>query len=249
MGTSLHNLVPSLTGSVLTKLLFLEVYFLFKVGRSPAFFKLTDFLDGYAIEILYLTITLTLLSAWFFLPAIAAYYIIAGSIYWLLRRPFFAFTWSGVPVFKALSIQQKADRVSLGVAEDFLHHNPDADLGKRIEEYKERSQKALESEAASTANLALLVTIVALGWSGTQNFLDKICSIFDPYLLGHAYGICVFLLVSGGVLGRATGFNALRDAGSLPASFFRSDDERIRVKRWAEKMITRHETLAKKHSV
>ena len=43
MTANITGLLPSVTSSIVNKVLFLEVYFLLKAGQSPAYFSLIEF--------------------------------------------------------------------------------------------------------------------------------------------------------------------------------------------------------------
>lgn len=244
---NIDGLVPNLTKGVITKILFVEIYFLLRSGQSPAYFSLLDFVDSYSIELLYITALLTLLTGWVVIPAIAGYTIIAGSLSWMGRQIFSVFKYMGVPILKALAEEEREKRVSLSIAENFAHSNSDSDLQRRIVEYKKSSNKSLENEAQATANFVLILAIAWVNHStGAPNFMMRITSFVDPYLSGLAYEICIALLIIQGLLGRATSFHRLPASGYLPTRFFKNEDERSEVAAWTQQEIQRHIPLVEK---
>ncbi|MCC1482007.1 hypothetical protein J1C52_10185 [Roseibaca sp. Y0-43] len=69
-----------MSGKVALNLLFVEIYFLFRAGKSPFFFTLSDFVDRFSIEILYISLVLFLITGFLFPIAFIAYH----SVFWLL---------------------------------------------------------------------------------------------------------------------------------------------------------------------
>lgn len=244
---NIDGLVPNLTNGLITKILFVEIYFLFRSGQSPAYFSLLDFVDSYSIELLYITALLTLLAGWIIIPALACYVIAAGALSWMGRLILATFQYMGVPIFRALREGERERRVSLSIAKDFAHSNSDSDLQRRIQEYEESSNKILENEARASANFALILAIAWVSHStGAPNFMMKVTGFVDPYLSGMAHKTCLVLLIIQGLLGRASNFYSLPASGYLPSRFFRNEDERSTVAAWTHKEIQRHLPLAEK---
>lgn len=244
---NIDGLVPNLSNGVITKILFVEIYFLLRSGQSPAYFSLLDFLDSYSIELIYITALLTLLTGWIIIPALAGYMIIAGSLSWIGRQILSTFKYMGVPIFKALGEEEREKRVSLDIAKNFAHSNSDSDLQRRIEEYEKSSIQSLESEAQASANFVLILAIAWVSHStGAPNFIMRVTSFVDPYLSGMAYEICLALLIIQGLLGRASRFHNLPASGYLPTRFFKNEDERSKVAAWAHQEVQRHLPLVEK---
>lgn len=244
MSNNVIRIVPSLTANLVTKVLALEVYFLLRLGKSPAYFTLTDFLNNYSIEILYISVLLFLLSPWFFAPAMLVYYAFAGSAAWVFRRALNLIKWGGIPVFRALYERDRDSTVSITVAKDFAKSNGDADLLKRIELYEVENRKSLEGEAISTVNFALTLVIALISSQGSPNFLMKVTEFLEIHLNGHAYHMVLLMLIIQGVIGRASSFHLLKNSGILPYQFFKNNAERAASKEWALTMIKRNEPMA-----
>lgn len=244
---SIDGMVPNLTNGVITKILFVEIYFLLRSGQSPAYFSLLDFVDSYSIELLYITALLTLLTGWIVIPALAVYMLTAGALSWMGRLFFSTVKFLGIPIFKALREEERKKRVSLTIAKNFAHSNSNSDLQRRIEEYEKSSNQSLENEAQASANFALILAIAWVSHStGAPNFMMKVTSFVDPHLSGIAYEICLALLIIQGLLGRASSFHSLPASGYLPTRFFKNEDERSTVAAWTHQEIQRHFPLAEK---
>lgn len=244
---SIEGLVPNITGNVVTKILFVELYFLLRSGKSPAYFALTDFVDNYSIELLYITVLLTLLSGWIFPIALSAYIITAGLLSFLGRCVLSSIRYMGIPLFKALLQNEREKRVSINIAKSFAHANSDTDLMNRIEAYDKEATTSLEHEANASANFALILMIAWVSHTtGSPNFIMKITDFVDPYLFGSAYYACLILLIIQGIIGRASGFNKLFSSGTLPEKFFKNEEERTKVASWTNSEIERHFPLAQK---
>lgn len=229
---NIDGLVPNLTTGVITKILFVEIYFLLRSGQSPAYFSLLDFVDSYSIELLYISALLTLLAGWIIIPALAGYMITAGALSWMGRLIFSKFKYMEIPIFKALGKEEREKRVSLSIAKNFAHSNSDSDLQRRIEEYEKSSFENLENEAKASANFALILVIAWVSHStGAPNFMMRVTSFVDPYLYGIAYEICLALLIIQGLLRRASSFHSLPASGYLPTRFLRTrmKDRRSRL--------------------
>ena len=140
---SIEGLVPNITSNVVTKILFVELYFLLRSGKSPAYFALTDFVDNYSIELLYITVLLTLLSGWIFPIVLSAYIIIAGLLSFLGRCVLSSIRYMGIPLFKAILQNEREKSVSINIAKSFAHENSDTDLMNRIDNYNKEATTSL----------------------------------------------------------------------------------------------------------
>lgn len=247
MKLDVDSIVPKATVAFTSKVLFLEVYFLLRAGKSPAYFSLTDFIQTYSIEILYIVILLSLLAGWLIGPVFLLYFSVAGGLSWAGSQITRLARWQGTPVFSELSRYKRENSVSIAIARDYAHANCDGSLEERIAKYDEEVSQKLQNEMLAAANFALVV-LIALVTHFTQapNFLMKITSFADGITGGRAYEACLTLLVFQGVLGRALCFHLLRDSGSLPPDFFRTEDERRAVAAWVNQVVKKHEPLAKK---
>lgn len=247
MANNIDRLLPSITVGFISRVLLIEVYFLLRIGKSPAYFTLTDFLDAYSIELLYLTVSLSLLTGWVLVPALAAYTLLFGFLAWLTRATFGLIRIQGIPIFKALSQHKRENSVSLEIAKDYAKSHADITMQKRIKEYETESREHLSNEALASANFLLLLVAFWISHStGAPNFLMKVTTYADPYLMENAYEVCIVLLAIQGVLGRISSFHLLSEAGSLPPSFFKDDEERKAVADWATKVVGRFTPLAEK---
>ncbi|MDZ4309965.1 MAG: hypothetical protein U1A24_05340 [Cypionkella sp.] len=228
-------------------MLFLEVYFLLRSKQSPIYFSLTDFVDNYSIELLYIAVTFSLLTGWLFIPAIGGYTVLVGSLAWCGRKFMGMFKCEGVPIFEALNQHNRENSVSIEVAKEYAKSNTDNDLTARIEKHEKESLEQLANEALATTNFALVILIAWISHStGAPNFLMKVSSFADPFTFGHAYTICLALLVSQGLFGRAANFHFIRVSGSLPPGFFKNVDERKKVAGWTEEIVGQYKPLAEK---
>ncbi|MEC8580144.1 MAG: hypothetical protein VXZ18_05275 [Pseudomonadota bacterium] len=244
---NVDQLVPNLTKGVITKILFVEIYFLLRSGQSPAYFSLLDFVDSYSLELLYITTLLTLLTGWMTLPAIAGYVIIAGSLSLIGRLILSPLRCFGIPIFKALRDEEREKRVSVKIAESFAHSNSNSDLQKRIDAHLESSNQHLANEVLASANFVLILAIAWVSHStSAPNFMMKVTNFVDPHLAGHAYEICLALLIIQGLLGRASNFHSLSASGYLPTRFFKNEDERLTVAAWSSSEVQKHYSLAEK---
>ena len=119
MDKRIEGLLPSLTGSMVTKILAIELYFILTLSKSPIYFTLTDFLDSHSIELLYISVTLFILAPWIFPFAIAVYYLVAGAPAWVVAKLLNFVKWNGLPVFRLLRERKKDASVSILVAKDY----------------------------------------------------------------------------------------------------------------------------------
>ena len=247
MRANITGLLPSVTNSIVNKVLFLEVYFLLRTGQSPAYFSLIDFVDNYSIELLYITVFFAMLVGWLMLPAMAFYYVIAGVFSWLGRKFMGLFKCEGTPIFTALGQHERENSVSLMIAIDYAKSKPDPELKERIDEYNKASQERLSNEALAATNFVLVGLIAWISYStSSPNFLMKVSSFADTFSYGWAYEVCLVLLAIQGFVGRATSFHLLHASGNLPPSFFSNEDERAEVKAWKLKMCDKYIPLARK---
>lgn len=245
MKANIEGLLPTVTSSLINKVLFLEVFFLLRSGKSPVYFSLSDFVDNYSIEIFYIAVLFSMLAAWIAIPAFAFYYVVVGSLSWCGRAILGLFKFEGIPIFKALGQQEREKSVSTEVAIDFAKSKPDLDLLARITEYEKNTQERIKNEAIATANFALVGAIVVTSYlTGAPNFLMKITSFADQFTPDAAYKVCIILLAIQGILGRATNFYLIRAAANLPPNFFVDEAERNEVNGWASKIIERQIPLA-----
>lgn len=244
---NLIELLPNVTSSITNKVLLLEVYFLLRSHQSPIYFSLTDFVENYSIELLYISVTLSLLTGWIFPLALAIYAILVGGFTWFGRKFLGLIRFQGIPIFEALNQRDREDSVSLSVAKDYAKSKADEGLQRRIDEYAKTSLKQLENEVHAATNFALVLLIAWISYStGAPNFLMKVSQFADPITLGNAYQICLFLLLSQGLLGRMSGFHLLRASGNLTPQFFKSEEERKKVASWVSEMVDRNKSLAER---
>lgn len=241
MNSKIDGLLPNLSNGFVTKFLAIELYFLLTASKSPIFFTLTDFLDSHSMELLYISVTLFLLTPWIFPAAIATYIIVAGLPAWIARKVLGVWKSEGVPVFRVLQDRNRAKAVSLNVAKDYAFRNDLPELAQRISEHEVKHGKAMEGEAIATTNFLLLVTIVLVSNQSAPNFLMKVTKVLDPYTGGKAYAIVVTLLMIQGIVGRMSGFHLLRDSGSLGPDFFRDESERVNAANWVNSMVERNQ--------
>lgn len=246
MTANITGLLPSVTNSIVNKVLFLEVYFLLKTGQSPAYFSLIDFVDNYSIELFYIAVFFSMVAGWLMLPALAFYFFLSGVLSWLGRLFIGLIKFAGIPIFTALRQENREKSVSLGIAIDYAKSTQDNELKERIDDYEKTAQERLENEALAAANFVLVVLIAWISYStGASNFLMKVASFADSFSNGAAYEVCLALLVIQGCLGRAANFHLLRASGSLPPSFFFNEEEREKVEAWAKQVVAKHEPLAR----
>lgn len=246
MKSGLDGLLPNVTSNITNKMLFLEVYFLLRAKQSPIYFSLTDFVDNYSIELLYIAVTFSLLAGWLFLPTIGFYTVFVGSLAWCGRKFMGVFKCEGIRNFEVLNKHNRDNSVSIEVAKEYAKSNTDDDLQTRIEKYERESSERFANEVLATTNFVLVVLIAWISTStGAPNFLMRVSSFADPFTFGHAYTICLVLLILGGLFGRAANFHLFRASGSLPPSFFKNADERKKVAAWTEKIVGQYEPLAK----
>ncbi len=247
MTANITGLLPNMTNNIVNKVLLLEVYFLLKAGKSPAYFSLIDFVDSYSIELFYIAVFFAMLAGWMTLPALAFYYILSGMLSWFGNRIIGLVKTEGIPIFTALGQHARENSVSLGVAIDYAKSKPDPELKKRIEEYEETTQERLSNEILAATNFVLVGLIVWIGSStGSPNFLMKGASFADSFSYGLAYEVCLVLLATQGFVGRATNFHLFRASGSLPPSFFIDEEERAKVEVWKVEMVNNCIPLARK---
>lgn len=240
MNSKIDGLLPSLSSGLVTKVLAIELYFLLTASKSPIYFTLTDFLDSHSIELLYISVTIFLLTPWIFPVAMATYIIVAGVPAWIARKVLGAWKSGGVPVFRILQERNRAKAVSLNVAKDYAFRNDLPELSKRISEHEVTHAKAMEGEAIATTNFLLLAAIIIVSSQFSPNFLMKVTQVLDPYTGGKAYVIVVTLLMIQGIVGRMSGFHLLRDSGSLGPEFFRDESERVNAANWVTSMVERN---------
>lgn len=241
MESKLESLIPNLTSALVTKVLFVELYFLLTVSKSPVYFTLTDFLDSHTIELLYISVTAFLLTPWIVPIALAIYVAVAGLPSWIAVRLLGLIKFDGFPVFKVLSQRQRDKSVSVDVTKDYAFRNGLPDLSKRLAEYQSEQKKKLEGESIAAANFFLILLIVMISSASAPNFLMKVTGVLEPYLGGYAYSGVVTLLLIQGFVGRMTGFCLLKYSGYLPPDFFVDEGERMSAEGWAGKMASRHE--------
>jgi hypothetical protein len=247
MTANITGLLPNMTNSIVNKVLFLEVYFLLKAGKSPAYFSLIDFVDSYSIELFYIAVFFVMLAGWLMFPALAFYYVSSGILSWFGNRIMGFVKIKGIPIFTALGQHKRENSVSLGIAIDYAKSKPDPKLKKRIDEYEKTTQERWYNEALAATNFVLVGLIVWISYSkGAPNFLMKIASFADSFSYGLAYEVCLVLLAIQGFVGRATNFHLLHASGSLPPSFFIDEDERAKVEVWNVKMVEKYMPLARK---
>lgn len=247
MTAKITGLLPSITNNIVNKILFLEVYFLLKTGQSPVYFSMTDFVNNYSIELLYIAVFFSMLAGWLFVPALGFYYVVAGGLSFSGKQIMRLIKFSGIPIFTALAQNKREKSVSLEVAIDYAKSNQDTDLKKRVDEHNKDAQERLENEVLASTKFVLVLLIAWISYStGAANFLMKVASFADPFSNGAAYEVCLTLLVIQGFVGRATNFNLLGESGSLPPSFFINEEERGKVEAWAEQMVAKHLPLARK---
>jgi hypothetical protein len=247
MAVNITGLLPNMTNSIVNKVLFLEVYFMLKTGKSPAYFSLIDFVDSYSIELFYIAVFFVMLAGWLMLPALAFYYVLSGILSWFGNWLMGLVKVEGTPIFTALGQHKRENSVSLGVAIDYAKSKPDPELKKRIEEYEKTTHERLSNEALAATNFVLVGLIVWISYStGAPNFLMKVASFADSFSYGLTYEVCLVLLAIQGFIGRATNFHLLQDSGSLPPSFFIDKDERAKVEAWHMKTVENCMPLARK---
>ncbi len=244
MKTNFEGYIPNLTLGVVTKILLIEVYFLLRVGKSPAYFSLSDFLDNYSIELLYISVLFFLLAAWIFPIVFLVYFGFAGTFAWFGRKVMNLIRINGVPVFRALREQDHKQAVSIEIAKDYAKSKKLNELTGRIEEYEKAHEKAMEGETLAATNFFLVLLIVTISCYGAPNFLMRVTSFADPFTKGYAYHACIVLLAIQGCIGRASSFYLLGNAGKLPRSFFDNEDERQSVAGWSTEIIERNIPLA-----
>lgn len=241
MNSKIEGLLPNLSSALVTKVLAIELYFLLTASKSPIYFTLTDFLDSHSIELLYISVTMFLLTPWIFPVAITTYIIVAGIPAWVARKLLGAWKSEGVPVFQILQDRNREKAVSLNVAKDYAFRNDLPELAQRISEHEAKHSKAMDGEAIAATNFLLLVAIVLVSSQVAPNFLMKVTQVFDPYTGGKAYAIVVTLLMIQGIIGRMSGFHLLRDSGSLGPDFFRDESERANAANWVNSMVERNQ--------
>ena len=241
MDSKIEGLLPSLSSNLVTKILAIELYFLLTVSKSPIYFTLTDFLNSHSIEILYISVTIFLLTPWIFPIAIATYIVIAGLPAWIARKLFAYWKSDGWPIFKMIQDRNRDKAVSITVAKDYAFRNDFPELTQRIIDYESKHSKAMEGETIAATNFLLVVAIVLVSSQTVPNFLMKVTEVLEPYTGNTAYAVAVALLMFQGIIGRMSGFHLLRDSGNLAPDFFKNEDERASAKNWANSMIERNQ--------
>lgn len=225
----------------------METYFLLRTGMSPAYFSLTDFLNGYSIELFYIAVVFSLIFGWIFLPALALYTVLIAPLAWLGKKVIGMPRYQGIPIFTAVLQRNREDSVSLEIAKDFAKSNSENGLLSRIEEYSAKATTNLSNEMQATANYSLLAAIAYITYAtGAPNFLTKVTAFADPLVFDKAYTVCLYLILVQGIVGRISGFHRLRATVYLPPSFFINEEERLKCKAWVYKTIERNEPLAKR---
>lgn len=247
MKYSPDKLLPSITGSVANKVLFLEVHFLLRAGKSPVYFGLTDFIENYSIEILYIAVTFYLFTGWIAPIVILGHYAVVGSLALCAKQFLRIFKFSGIPVFAALNQHNSENSVSILIAKDYAKSNNHADLERRIERYEKDSNENLNNEAVATANFFLIISIALISYlTNAPNFLIKISSFADPIFSGYAYHVFGILLIVQGIIGRISSFHLINTSANLPPNFFASEAERANIASWNNDILKRYQPLAEK---
>ncbi len=235
MNASFEKLLPNLTGSVVSKVLFLEIYFLLRVGKSPAYFTLSDFFDRYSFELLYISVLFVLLADWVLLPAAYLYLGFAGPLAWCLRTLLYKIKIGHTYVFKELYSMDRKNLTSLDLTINFARTNGEQSLLQRATEYKDMNRHKVAAEKTAATNLILILGIIGISClAGAPNFLMMVSDFANPYTNGWAYQICIGLIVIQGCLGRAVNFDVFLKANSLPARFFDDDTLRTTIRDWPE---------------
>jgi hypothetical protein len=235
MNTNVEKLLPNLTGSVVSKILFLEIYFLLRVGKSPAYFTLSDFFDRHSFELLYIGVLFVLLSDWVLFPATYIYLVFAGPLAWCLRTLLSRIKIAHTYIFKELYSMDRKNRTGLDLTINYARANNDQSLLQRATEYKEAYRHKVAAEKTAATNLILVLAIIGISClAGTPNFLMMVSDFANPYTNGWAYQICIGLFVIQGSIGRAVNFYVFLKANSLPARFFNDDTLRTTIHAWPE---------------
>ena len=245
MKANINGLLPNASINITHKVLLLEVYFLLKAGKSPAYFSLPEFVKNYSVEVFYIAVFFSIFAAWLFFPALSAYYIFFSLPAWFGRKFMSLYRYAGFPVFEALKRREEEDSVSLSVAKDYAKSKADGGLQTRIKEYETISDERLANEYLASANFVLVALVAWISHStGAPNFLMSVSRFADPFTHGAAYQICLVLLLIQGIIGRASNFGLLRAAGELPPDFFKSGCEKERVAAWRKTMVEKNVPLA-----
>lgn len=244
MNGELKNYSLSMSGKVALNLLFVEIYFLFRAGKSPFFFTLSDFVDRFSIEILYISLVLFLITGFIFPIAWVAYH----SVFWLLdgmrRIVTDRIKVSGVPVFRALNDREKSGRVSVEIAKKYAYKNSKEELSSRIDEWEKSKAKAMEGEITTIGIYILLFVVMLFSSEARPNFLMGVLEIFTENEI--VYEIMISILLVQFFLGRLTNFHLFRDAGYLPVDFFKSEEERKEASGWAARHVEQFQPAIKK---
>ena len=233
----LRNFSLFMTGKVAVNLLFVELYFLFRAGKSPFFFNLSDFIDRFSIELVFIALVLFLFSGFLTLIFMSLYLIIFSPLEkarsFLLRRVKI----SGIPVFAALREREVSGRVELQTAKDFAFRNRRSELTARIEKWEKEWSKKAENETLVVGAYGLLLLIIFSSSSDTPNFLmGVIDAFFDSE---GVYRFAIMLLAVQAIIGRVTSYYIFRDAAWLPVDFFISETERKEAEAWSSHRVTK----------
>jgi hypothetical protein len=231
---------PNITGDLVTKVLVVEVYFQLRAGKSPIYFTLSDFADSYSLELLYIAITLFLLSAWILPVAMFLYWFIFGGIRYVLNFIGSVIKIHGIPVFPFLLWKSDSTRVSTQIAEDYAKSNGNEIMLSRIKAFEAKQTKQVEGEVIATMNLLLVLLIIGLGYFGAPNFLMKVTSFADPLVDDYGYEIVCTLLAIQGFFGRLFNYQLFRNLGHLPGGFFTTNEERDKVAAWTSEIVARN---------
>lgn len=239
MDKRIDGLLPSLSNGLIAKILAIELYFLLSAHKSPIYFTLTDFLDSHSIEILYISVTIFLLSPWIIPIVMAAYVAVAGTLSWIARKLLGCIRWDGLPVFRILRERDHELAVRIEVAKDYAFRNDLPELAGRIADYESKQNRSMEGEAIAATNFSLVLAILLVSSDSVPNFLMKVTEPLEPYTGIMAYKTVIGLLLIQGIIGRMSSFHLLRDAGILRPDFFKNEEERISAKEWEAAMVER----------
>ncbi|UWR41990.1 hypothetical protein K4F85_03565 [Phaeobacter inhibens] len=214
-----------------------EVYFILQLGKSPIYFKLSDFLNPHGIELFYVSVTIFILAPWIAPPA----YIIYATFFHALKAailwPFKIIKYNGQPLFKKILESQRSDEIAIDVAKNYCKEHKDSALSARIESWEDDQNQRNSLELVRTTSLSLFIAMALISSKENPNFLMKVSDIASQWFSFDAYRILVFLIISSGLLGRLSNFQSLRKLGYLPQDFITDPVTREGLKEWPSKMV------------
>lgn len=226
-----------------TTVLYLEIYFLLRAGKSPFFFTVTDFFEKYTIEVLYLSALIVILSGWLIFAIVSVYLIVFSSIRKIAIFISDKFKIDGFPIFAAMRSYRENNSVSVDVASDFSRRNRDHDLAQRLEKFMAEQKNRTEGEAIATANFVAIIIIYYLTFkNGTPNFIQGLTNFLGAYS-NFTYSLVFVLVAVQGILGRIQGITAFTTLGKLPPDFFVDEHEKEKVAAWSEQVLRRNQAI------